>query len=97
MKNLSFSPPSNGDVVQIHDDCPRVTWKLGIVTELLPSSDNIVRSVKLRTGIGCLTRHVTKVYPLEIDCDFEKSDPEDIIKPKRAAAILAAQKLKSCV
>jgi hypothetical protein len=37
----------------------------GVVTSLLPGTDNHVRVVKLKTAMGELTRPV-RVYPLEI-------------------------------
>ena len=55
-----------GDVVQIHDDKPRIQWKLGVVDELLTGNDGITRAVKLRTNSGYTNRLVVKLYPLEI-------------------------------
>ena len=36
----------------IHDDNKRLFWKLGIVTELCPGRDDLLRVVKLRTSNG---------------------------------------------
>ncbi|KRX37669.1 hypothetical protein T05_11776, partial [Trichinella murrelli] len=43
-------------VLVTEDTVPRNRWKLGVITELLPGSDSIVRSVRLRTARGVLTR-----------------------------------------
>ncbi|KRZ82407.1 hypothetical protein T08_11090 [Trichinella sp. T8] len=50
-------PPEVDDLVLVTEDTvPRNRWKLGVITELLPGSDGIVRSVRLRTARGVLTR-----------------------------------------
>ncbi|XP_053390067.1 uncharacterized protein LOC128552993 [Mercenaria mercenaria] len=60
-----------GDIVQIHDDCPRTRWKLAVVEELLPGNDGITRAAKIRTQNGSSTRPVVKLYPLEVIRDSE--------------------------
>ena len=66
-----------GDVVLIHDDTPRATWKMGIVEDLMTRGDGIVRAVTLRTASGLTNRPVTKLYPLELTVttqpEFEQS------------------------
>ncbi|KRX71653.1 hypothetical protein T06_55, partial [Trichinella sp. T6] len=50
-------PPEVDDLVLVTEDTvPRSRWKLGVITELLPGSDGIVRSVRLRNARGVLTR-----------------------------------------
>ena len=56
-----------GDVVLIHDDTPRATWKMGVVEELITGGDGIVRAVTLRTATGLTNRPVTRLYPLELN------------------------------
>ena len=74
---------------------PRITWKLGRVIELLYSRDKQVRSVRLKTANGVLTRHLCKLYPIEVDSNFEMpSVANDSIRPKRQAAILAARRCR---
>jgi len=58
--------PRVGDVVQIHDDCPRIQWRLGVIERLNQGADGLVRSVQLRTPTGRTNRPVAKLYPLEI-------------------------------
>ncbi|XP_064077635.1 uncharacterized protein LOC135195304 [Macrobrachium nipponense] len=61
-----------GDVVLVHNETPRCMWKLARVIQLMPSSDGLVRVVKLQTSNGETTRSVDKLYPLEV------SKPEDM-------------------
>jgi hypothetical protein len=58
--------PEVGDIVQIHDEGPRPSWNLGRIVELHEGRDGHVRSVKLRTNGGTVSRPVTKLYPLEV-------------------------------
>ena len=56
-----------GDVVLIHDDTPRTTWKMGVVEALITGGDKIVRAVTLRTATGLTNRPVAKLYRLELN------------------------------
>lgn len=49
----------------IHDEGPRISWKLGKIICLLPGPDGITRVVQLRTGNGKVIRPTVKLYPLE--------------------------------
>ena len=40
---------SVNDIVILHDECNRLSWKLGRVIKTLPSSDGLVRSVEVLT------------------------------------------------
>jgi hypothetical protein len=60
-----IDPPKVGDIVQIHDPGPRIAWQLGRISEVHPGIDNQIRSVKVKTSQGILTRPVTRLYPLE--------------------------------
>ncbi|XP_053380934.1 uncharacterized protein LOC123562061 [Mercenaria mercenaria] len=54
-----------GDVVQIHDECPRNRWKLGVVEQLITGRDDRTRAATIRTANGTTTRPIVKLYPLE--------------------------------
>ncbi|XP_045188261.1 uncharacterized protein LOC123546137 [Mercenaria mercenaria] len=56
-----------GDVVQVHEDCPRLRWKLAVVEELMTGKDGLTRSAMIRTGSGLTTRAIKKLYPLELN------------------------------
>jgi len=55
-----------GDVVQIHGDCPRVHWRLGVIEQLNKGADGLVHSAQLRTSTGRTNRPIAKLYPLEV-------------------------------
>ena len=55
-----------GDVVQIHDDSLRFTWKLAVVDELIFEKDGLIRAVKLRTSYGLTNHPISKLYPIEV-------------------------------
>ena len=86
-----------GSVVLINDGLPRLQWKLGIIQELIPSLDGIVRSVKLKTLNGIQLRPITKLYPLELKCEncLVQSSDEIPNRPRRLAALQAREKFSS--
>jgi len=55
-----------GDVVQIHDDCPRSQWKLAVIEDLTYGGDGYIQSVTVRTANGRTNRPVAWLYPLEV-------------------------------
>ena len=90
-----------GDVVLVHENTPKVSWKLGIVITLYPGLDSVVRTVDVRTASGVLCRSVTKLYPLEVqDENFVntvKHPINECVKSrpdKRSASLKAAEALK---
>ena len=72
---------SIGDVVQIHDDVPRIQWKLGVIEGVNRGDDGFIRSVTVRTASGRTNRPIARLYPLEVSAD-EGSTPstDDKIK-----------------
>jgi hypothetical protein len=89
-----------GNVVLIHEDCPRIKWKLGYITSLHHSVDGRIRSVDIKTVYGQTNRPINKLYPLEINIDIntesDTCEPESVIRsirPKRKAAIIAQNKI----
>jgi len=58
--NLSI----NDMVVVIDNQSPPLLWRLGRVTELLPSSDGHVRVIRVLTRAGVVTRPVVKLVKL---------------------------------
>lgn len=61
--------PQVGDVVLIHDEGPRLMWRLGRVTKLYLGSDNMCRVCEVKTGTGLTTRPMVKLFPLEINLE----------------------------
>ena len=94
-KNNSTFPTTSGQVVLVYDETPRINWKMGVVTELFKGRDEHIRSVAVKTASGIIKRPVTKLYPLEIECDLDfVKIPDFPGRPKRDAAIRAAEKIK---
>ena len=93
-----------GDAVIVRtDDKNRGKWPMAIVVKLFPGSDGRTRGVQLKTKNGIIERPVQHLYPLELQCDLERTGPDKKIplnplakdfRPKRAAAVEASKKIK---
>ena len=55
-----------GAVVLVHDDIPRVKWRLAVVEDVIAGEDGLIRAANIRTSTGKSNRPVTKLYPLEV-------------------------------
>ena len=65
-----------GDVVLVHDDSPRISWKMAVVEELITGGDGLVRAANIRTCNGKTNRPIVKLYPLEITSPDEVTPSE---------------------
>ena len=65
-----------GDVVLIHDDSPRINWKMAVVEELIIGGDGLVRAANIRTCNGKTNRPIVKLYPLEVTSPVEAAPSE---------------------
>ena len=81
-----------GSVVLLREDhIPRLKWPLGLVSELFPGSDGVVRSVKVKTDRGVYVRSIQRLHDLEIvlnkdlDCFNESVGQQDLEVPESAA------------
>ena len=91
-----------GDVVIVKcEEKNRGRWPLGIVQELYPGRDGVVRAVKLRAGKNFLERPVQHVYPLELSCDtFVRAPVEElnaeapVFRPRRLASLQAEERIR---
>ena len=93
-----------GDAVIVcTTDKNRGKWPMAFVVKLFPGSDGRTRGVQLKTKNGTIERPVQHLYPLELQCDLEKTGPEKKIplnplakdfRPKRAVAMEASKKIK---
>lgn len=64
----SDNPVKVGTVVLIHqDDIPPLRWPLGVIQEVYPGADNIIRVALVKTKSGFLKRPVVKLYPLPLE------------------------------
>ena len=62
-----------GDVVLIHDEGPRLDWKLTVVEELIVGGDGLVQAAIIRTSSGKTNRPIVKLYPLEVSSSDENT------------------------
>lgn len=85
-----------GDIVQVHDDSPRTTWKIAIVEELIYGRDNLVRSAVIRTNSGVTNRPIVKLYPLEVHHE-EGRDKDGTCRHDRRAKAKAKQNIKDWI
>ena len=94
---------SKGDVVIIKgEERNRGYWKLGIVEELFPGRDGVVRSVRLRAGKSYQERPIQHLYPLELSCGRTADVPNRTLNPQapvfrstRDAAVAARVRIQS--
>ena len=83
-KQFCRKKPKIGDVVVIHEEDLRSGWKMGIIQELIPSSDGEVRAATVKTTIPnkklplyrtlnttIRTKAICHLYPLELDIEIE--------------------------
>jgi len=55
-----------GDIVLVHDDTPRIKWKLAVIERLMKRADGLVRSADIRTTTGKTNQPIARLYPLEV-------------------------------
>ena len=55
-----------GDVVLIHNDSPRTSWRMAVIENLIKGNDGYVRAAEVRTSSGRTNRPIARLYPLEI-------------------------------
>ena len=65
-----------GDIVIIHDDTPRINWKLAVIEKLITGLDGVTRAAEIRTARGKTNRPITRLFPLEIN---ENGDQDEQI------------------
>ena len=59
--------PTVGEVVLLKENAPKGTWKLAVITELIPSEDGNIRSARVHTQSGHIShRAIHMLYALEI-------------------------------
>ena len=99
-----------GDVVLVHDDVPRLQWRLAVIEELIEGLDGFARAAKIRTSTGRTNRPIAKLYPLELSSpsittsdnrDTTADDEQDVSlkpvlqRPTRDAAARARARIKN--
>ena len=51
----------------MHDNTPRLQWRLGVIEELIEGLDVFVRAVRIRTNGGKTDCSIAKLYRLKIN------------------------------
>jgi len=75
-----------GDVVLIHDETPRIKWRLAVIESLNKGADGLVRSADIRTTTGKTNRPIARLYPLEVTAseittDTSQTNSTDLSTP----------------
>ena len=65
-----------GDVVLIHDDTSKSTWRITVIKDLTKENDGYVRAAEVRTSNGRTNQPLSEFYPLEISTDKDSSGTE---------------------
>jgi len=90
-----------GDVIVVHDNTPRLQWKLAVVDDLVKGNNGQIHSAHISTAIHKTNRPITRLYPLEVASSEarESTDHEQRPSPgvssqaKRAAAAKAMTRI----
>ena len=91
-----------GDVVIIKsEEKNRGKWPLGIIKDLYPGRDGVVRAVNVRSGRNFLERPVQHLYPLELSSESVVGTPfrvlnaeAGVFRPRRQAALQAERRIR---
>ena len=99
---------SQEEVVLVHNDTPRINWRLAVIEDVITGHDGLIRAVNIRMSNG----RISRLYPLEISCktdpeqaspdivnDYKNSDPSTTqecqsqdVRPTRKAAMKACER-----
>ena len=60
-----------GEIVLIHNDGPRIHWRMGAVDSLITGNDGLVRAANVWIGNYTTFRPITRLYPLEVSTPTE--------------------------
>ena len=89
-----------GDVVLIKaEEKNQNKWPMGVVQQIYPGRDGVVRAVEVGTATGPLERPIQYLYPLELSCDRPKP-PElnplaEAFRPRCQAAAVAVENIRA--
>ena len=89
-----------GDVVLVKADSKnRNKWPMGVVSQVYPGRDGVVRAVEVDTPTGKLERPIQHLYPMELSCDRPKPPQlnplAETYRPRRQAAAVAAENIRA--
>jgi len=69
LKEFNKVSGHNKEVIKVgdvHDEKPRMRWKLALVEGLIKGRDDLVRAAHIKMGNYRTTRPIVKLYPLEV-------------------------------
>lgn len=72
-----------GDVVLIHDDSPRINWRMAVIESVNKGKDGVIRYVNLRTTTGRTNRPITRLYPLEVTAEQTSTNVQSDLNSER--------------
>ena len=74
--------PHIGDIVIVQDsDQPRANWKVGCITEVIHSRDDLICSARiLMPTKRIITRPLSHLYPLEVSCTQPPDTPVHLLR-----------------
>ena len=63
------------------DNCPRMLWPMGVILDSFSGRDEVVRSYRIKTVSGEVTRPAQRLYLLEMnDSKFQMQSDEKPLK-----------------
>ena len=77
--------PNVGDIVQLKEDTPRGSWRLGKIVELITSNDGNIRAAKILLATrNVVNRPLNLLYPLECGDSFKDITNKESTEDKDA-------------
>ena len=55
-----------GDIILVHDDIPRIKWKLDVIEGVNKGADGLIRSAVIQSTTGKTNQPIAHLYPLEV-------------------------------
>ena len=94
-KDQSYQNIKKGQVVLVREDFDkRAAWPLGLVVDVRPSADGIVRSATIKIGLKTYERPIQRLFELEV-CDQGQSTSKLLQLPDFEDNIIENNELES--
>ena len=75
-----------GSIVLIKEDnMPRLQWPMGVIVNVYPGKDGLIRSVDVKTRKGVINRSIQRLHDLEINshlCVLKNTSEKAVDKPE---------------
>ena len=53
---------NKSNVVSVHDEGPRLNWRLAVITKLLVGGDGLIHAAEIRTSTGTTNRPIANLF-----------------------------------